>query len=109
MVGQDIPALGIFRPEKGVKLIQILDKPEDDYETLFKSSKVGEVFTSFSPLVHFDITKNQEDELITIRAIDLRYFFKQRFMHHATLVVDGNHNIISSFIHPYTLNKAIPI
>ena len=109
IVGQYNPMFGIIKPEKGVKLIQVLVKPEDGYEALFKSSKVGEVFTEFSHLIHFDITKSQEDELITIRAVDLRYFFKQRFMHHATLVIDVNHNIISSFIHPYTLNKAIPI
>ena len=109
IVGQYNPIFNFLQSNKGVKIIQTLIQSEDDFDDLFKSTKVGALFSEFSPLLHYDVTKGQEDDLITIRAIDMRYFFKQRFMHHATLVIDAQHNVISGHIHPYTLNKAIAI
>ena len=82
---------------------------DESYYNLFRSAIVGEKFSEFSPNLHLEVTKDSETHLIIIRAIDLRYFVKENFMHHATLIVDHDHKFVSSFIHPYNMNKAIPI
>lgn len=94
---------------QSIKIVKVLELNETCYYEVFKSTTVGEIFTGFSPNLHINVSYDEATNHIVLQAIDLRYYFKENFMHHATLVVDKELNFISSFLHPYTINKAIPI
>ncbi len=44
-----------------------------------------------------------------LRAVDLRFYFNNDFMHKASLEIDKTTNMIESFFHPYKLETRIPI
>lgn len=88
-----------------IKLRKKFKKPDEEIIELFTSTKVGKYFKEFSPVFH--ITYFEEMDKLVLKCIDLRYFFKNNFMHHATAVFDEQKNIIESFLHPYDINKSI--
>lgn len=93
----------------GIKVVKILERNEVCYYDVFRKTTVGRIFTRFSPNLHIHVTHDVENDQIVLQAIDLRYFIRENFMHHATLVLDKELNHISSFLHPYKLKKAIPV
>ena len=94
---------------KHIKIVKELKLNEICYYDVFKSTVVGEIFTGFSPNLHINVSHDETSNQIILQAIDLRYYFKENFMHHATLILDCDLNFISSFLHPYKINKAIPV
>jgi len=73
----------------------------------FDKTKVGEYFNDFSPNLHI---KHHEDEnRIILFAVDMRYYIRNSFMHHATVVFDKEYNIIESHFHPYSIKKWISV
>jgi len=109
IVGQYNP-WKIFSPGKEcILILKVFDVEDPYYYEQFRASNVGEIFTSFSPNLHIMVTHDLENNQIVLRATDLRYFIKEKFMHHATLILDGEMQFVSSYLHPYSLNKAIPI
>ncbi len=76
-------------------------------EELFHQSNVGKHFVDWSKNYH--IFKVEEDNKIILRAVDLRYYFNNDFMHKASLEIDKTTNLIESFFHPYKLETRIPI
>lgn len=82
-------------------------KPNDEIVELFNSTNVGKYFNDFSPILHID--HSEEMGNLVLKIIDLRYYIKNNFMHHATVVFDEQMNIIESFFQPYDINKYIPV
>ena len=82
-------------------------KPKDEILELFNSTNVGKYFNEFSPTLHIDYFEEMDN--LVLKCIDLRYYLKDNFMHHATIVYDEQRNIIESFFHPYSINKYIPV
>lgn len=78
-----------------------------DLSKWFLATKVGQEFSDFS--YNFHLQQKRTVDKIIIRAIDLRYHFKGDFMHHATVVYDHNMNFITSYSHPYTIDKKIEL
>lgn len=109
IVGKYNPFLIMIKNSRPIKIIKTLRVDDQSYFDVFKSSAVGEIFTGFSPNLHIKVTKDFDNDQIVLRAIDLRYFTNQEFMHHATLTLDSELNFISSHLHPYKIDKAIPI
>ncbi len=109
MVGQFNPWFYLFKNEACISIKQTLQTDDQVYMETFKASAVGIIFAEFSPNVHLTVIKDEENAQIILKATDLRYFFKENFLHHATLVLDENLNYVSSFLHPYKLNKMIPV
>ncbi len=109
IVGQFNPWWIISKTEKRIKIQHTMEVVEQTYYDLFKSAAVGEIFTRFSPNLHIKVTKDETNNTYILRATDLRYFVKKSFLHHATLILDQDLQFISSYLHPYNLNKAIPI
>ena len=109
IVGQYNPFLLNKSHNQRIKFLQVLEIQDHKLLELFKASQVGKVFGSFSPNLHIQIADDSEDNQLVLRAIDLRYYFKENFMHHATLILDQEKNVVSSFLHPYHLSKSIPV
>ncbi|GAB6109627.1 metal-dependent hydrolase [Fusibacter bizertensis] len=109
IVGQFNPWWLISKTEKRIKIQHTMEVVDKSYYDLFRSAAVGEIFTRFSPNLHINVTKDDVNNQYILMATDLRYFVKKSFMHHATLVLDQDLQFISSYLHPYNLNKAIPI
>ncbi len=84
-----------------------LKRPDQEALNLFQSTNLGSYFEEFTPIYH--VAKSKEMGRIILKCTDLRYYLRNNFMHHATIIYDENQNIIKSFFHPYSLRKNIPI
>lgn len=89
---------------KETKKFKKLDNALSD---LFHQSNLSKHFIDWSPNYH--LFKVEEDNKIVLRAVDLRYYFNNDFMHKASLEIDKQTNRIESFFHPYKLETRIPI
>lgn len=80
---------------------------QQEFVKLFNQTKAGDYFNAFSPNLH--IHPEHHPDRIVLRATDIRYFMRNRFMHHATVTLNKNHEVMDSQIHPYHPDKAIQI
>lgn len=84
-----------------------LRREDKNLVKLFTESNVGRRLGDFSPNLH--VVKRDNEGKIVLEGIDLRYFMRNNFMHHATLVLDEDNNFVESFFQPYHYEKRIPI
>lgn len=82
-------------------------REDKDMVKFFKGTNAGQYFTKLSPNYH--VAQTSFDGGIILEGIDLRYFMRDDFMHHATVIIDENKNILESFIQPYKYDKRIPV
>ncbi|QEK12331.1 metal-dependent hydrolase [Crassaminicella thermophila] len=82
-------------------------KASEEIVQMFKETKIGKYFREFTPIYH--VMKLEELDNIILKSIDLRYYLRNNFMHHATVVYDREQNIIESFFHPYNIQKNIRV
>ena len=95
-----------FSPNPGVK--KILAKCQiNDYIGMALHSKLGRLFRNFTPFFH--IHHSVEDGKNVVRFCDLRYFFKEDFLHNATIVFDETQTIIDAVFQPYSRKRKIRI
>lgn len=100
--------VGEFNQFKGeVKVVEKLVKKEKHLKDIFMSTNLGAYFSDFTP--NFHIATVREMEHTVLKVIDLRYYFKGNFMHHAELRLDESMNVIESYFQPYTIEKRIPV
>ncbi len=92
---------------KGLKERKKLKKPENEIVELFEETNIGRYFKDFTPIYH--VMHVEEMGKIILKSIDLRYYLRNNFMHHATAIYDKEKNIIESFFHPYSIKKNIPV
>lgn len=98
------PRLGLqcFRPILGIK--RVLGKIRDnDLIGKALNSKVGQIFQGFTP--YYYIYHCIEEGRHVVRFCDLRYFFREDFLHHATVVFDETFNIVDAVFQPYHRNR----
>jgi len=69
--------------------------------------KLGKVFQNFTPYYHIDHCL--EDGKHVVRFCDLRYFFREDFLHNATVVFDESQKIIDAVFQPYNRKRKIRI
>lgn len=106
-MGQLNPFCFILRKYSIESSLQVLKKENEVYNNIVKTSVLGRKFAEFSPNLHVSVLK--EGEFIVLRIMDLRYFFKNDFLHQATLTLDKDMNVLSSIMHPYSLKKSIAV
>lgn len=80
-------------------------RPDQETIELFEETNIGKYFKDFSTNYH--ILRANEGDHIVLKSIDLRYFLKNNFMHHATVIYDRERNIRHSFFHPYKIQRRI--
>ena len=70
------------------------------------STQLGTYFKEFtSSIIHTEVTV--DDDKTVLKLIDLRYYLKDNFMHHATIEFNNEKEHISSIFHPYKIDKQI--
>jgi len=106
--GKEKNIVGQYNPfsKQPIKIIKDLVVSEPELLSVVKATVLGQVFCNFSPNIHAEIILT-EDENITVRIVDLRYFFRNTFLHQATLVLDKDLKPVKSTFHPYKLSKAV--
>ena len=82
-------------------------KPEDKFKEMFDETNIGRYFKDFTPIYH--IVPFEHMDTIILKSIDLRYYMRNNFMHHATAIYDKEYKVIESYFHPYDINKNIPV
>ncbi len=100
--------VGKYDPFKSaVEIVErfMFDDEQEHFLDVFNRTNVGEYFKDFTPNYH--IVKLEEAEKIILKIIDLRYHFRDDFMHHATIHLDKESNVLHSYVHPYSLEKKI--
>ncbi|WP_069649195.1 metal-dependent hydrolase [Caloranaerobacter ferrireducens] len=71
----------------------------------FDETKLGRYFSEFTPIKHIKVIDKGEE--IILRVIDLRYYLRNEFMHHATAVFNFEKKIVKTIFHPYSLKREI--
>lgn len=70
-------------------------------------SKLGQLFQNFTP--YFHVSHHREEDRHVICFSDLRYFFREDFLHHATVVLNGEYELTEAVFQPYSKNKKIKV
>jgi inner membrane protein len=94
---------------KRISVVKSYRNPDERVSAYFESTSVGKYFGDFTPNYHLVPNFNREDNTVEIKAIDLRYHFRNEFMHHATVFVDFDRNIVESHFRPYKYSKKISV
>jgi len=95
-----------FSLHMGIK--KILDKrPQNALIQKALQSKLGQIFQNFTPYFHiFDCLENGRH---VVKFYDLRYFFREDFLHTATVFFDEKNTIVDAVFQPYHKNRKIRI
>ncbi|MHB9095176.1 MAG: metal-dependent hydrolase [Eubacteriales bacterium] len=95
-----------FSLSPGVK--KVLNKyPKNTLIKKALNSKLGHIFQNFTP--YFHIYHCMEDGKQVVKFCDLRYFFREEFMHNATVVFDETQTIIEAVFQPYNRHRKIRV
>ncbi|KJS83740.1 MAG: hypothetical protein JM58_12120 [Peptococcaceae bacterium BICA1-8] len=80
---------------------------EEIKENLEKT-KIGKLFKDFTPFFHIDYYI--EDNKLIGKFTDMRYFVRNRFLHHATVIVDkDDYQVEKALFQPYSPQNNIEI
>ncbi len=71
------------------------------------NSKLGRLFEDFTPIFHVAFQQNHKGHLVSF--IDLRYFLRGDFMHHASCIINEELQLMDGIFQPYNKNKKIKI
>jgi len=89
---------------------KILDKDKAPVNLLIRkalNSKLGQIFQGFTP--YFHIYHCIEDGKHVVRFSDLRYFFREDFLHNGKVVFDESETMIDAVFQPYNRNRKIKV
>lgn len=91
----------------GVRVIKKLDKLKDEDNEKALLSPVGQFFKEFTPLFHIESEKVDGTTKYTF--IDMRYYMRNNFLHHAILELDENGLITKACFNPYSMHRSCSI
>lgn len=92
-----------------IKIIQKLNKMQDEILEKVHFTHVGKMFLEFTPICH--VISEKIGSITRYVLIDMRYYTGNDFLHHAVLEVDENDLIVSSSFNAYSINRVsnIPV
>lgn len=89
-----------------LKIVKILENKNHRLIEEAYSTELGVYFNEFtSSIIHTEITENEDKTVLKL--IDLRYYLKNNFMHHATIEFNTDKEHVKSVFHPYKFEKQI--
>lgn len=99
--------VGNYNPFTGANTLlrKLTIRPE--YVELFNRTRAAAYFNNFSPNLHVRAVRNPGG--VTLHISDIRYYMRNRFMHHATVTLDDDHNVVESHFHPYHPERSVRI
>ncbi|MFZ7103696.1 MAG: metal-dependent hydrolase [Peptococcaceae bacterium] len=91
-----------------IKIHKKLKLVAEEIKEELEKTKMGKIFKEFTPFCH--IGYKVENNRLIGRFTDLRYFVRDRFLHHATVILNpDDHQVEKAVFQPYTLNNNIEI
>ncbi|AFS78002.1 hypothetical protein DUF457 [Gottschalkia acidurici 9a] len=89
-----------------LQIIKTLQNTDHGLIEQAHSTELGLYFKEFtSSIIHTEVT--EEDDKVVLKLIDLRYYIKSDFMHHATIEFNSDREHTRSVFHPYKYEKQI--
>lgn len=88
-----------------INIIKKLHKLQDGVVNKVMVSPVGKFFSEFTPLSH--VACEKEDGVTRYVFTDLRYYIRNKFLHHAVLEVDDTDSIVKSSFNPYSMKRSV--
>lgn len=92
---------------KNIKIFKVLDKIEEEVLRKVNFSYVGKFFSDFTPASH--VICENIGNVTRYVFIDLRYYIRGNFLHHAVLEMDKDDNVVNASFNPYSMNRSNPI
>lgn len=84
-------------------IVKTLQKIEEEFLVNALLSHVGEFFAEFTPVFH--VVREKAEGVTRYIFIDMRYYIKNGFLHHAILEVNDNKDIVYASFNPYSINR----
>jgi len=89
--------------KQNIKVFKVLDKIEEEVLEKVSISYVGKFFSEFTPVSH--VMCENIGDVTRYVFIDMRYYMRDTFLHHAILEVDKDDNVINASFNPYSINR----
>lgn len=93
--------------KRNIKIFKVLDKIEEEVLRKVSFSYVGKFFSEFTPASH--VLCENIGNVTRYVFIDLRYYIRGNFLHHAVLEMDKDDNVVNASFNPYSMNRINPI
>ncbi|OQA14529.1 MAG: inner membrane protein [bacterium ADurb.Bin363] len=93
--------------KSNIKIFKVFDKIEDEVLKKVSFSYVGRFFSEFTPVFH--VMSESIDDVTRYVFIDMRYYIRNGFLHHAVLEIDKDDNVVNASFNPYSINRISPI
>lgn len=90
-----------------IKIVKKLEKVQDPEVKSVLLSAVGRFFSEFTPVFH--IACEKEGGINRYVFIDMRYYVKNKFLHHAVVELDENKSVVKQTFNPYSMNRCCMI
>ncbi|MFZ5943030.1 MAG: metal-dependent hydrolase [Bacillota bacterium] len=80
----------------------------EEIKEQLEKTKIYEIFKEFTPFFHIDY--RIEDEKLVGRFIDMRYYVRNTFLHHATVIINQeDKEVEKALFQPYSIKNQIEI
>ncbi|MDD3706388.1 MAG: metal-dependent hydrolase [Clostridiaceae bacterium] len=89
---------------------RIIDNKKDidmDLYNIAMDTPIAMFFEKFTPIFHVECEKKEDN--YEFEFIDLRYHVSKDFLHHATAVINGDLEVVTSLFHPYTKTRNVQV
>ena len=93
--------------KRGIKVFKRLYKLQGGTPDKILFSNVGRFFGEFTPLSH--IVCINAGNITRYIFIDLRYFIRNNFLHHAVLEMDRDNRVVMESFNPYSIKRSTPL
>lgn len=93
---------------KKIKIFRELPELEHSIAEKIEDTLISKFFKKFTPLCHVTCRKTT-DGILEFLLIDMRYFIKNNFLHHATAILGPDYKIVGEFFQPYNIKRKIEI
>ncbi len=90
-----------------IKIVKKLKKVQDPKVNSVLLSAVGRFFSEFTPVFHIQCEKHGEINRYVF--IDMRYYMKNKFLHHAVVELDENNSVVKQTFNPYSMKRSCTI
>ena len=90
-----------------IKIIKMLKKVKGPEVNNVLLSAVGRFFSEFTPVFHISCEKNGRNNRYVL--IDMRYYVRNKFLHHAVVELDENKSVVRQTFNPYSMNRSCMI
>lgn len=88
-----------------IRIIEELNRAEGKILSCISNTRIAKFFAEFTPLYHITWDETQK----IFKFIDVRYYVRNTFLHHATAKMNDTFEVREQLFHPYSMTKNIKI